>query len=133
MLALGWHYATIPAAAQAVAHTARRSLPTTPAHQMRVFAFIAISGLFGGLVFTGATIALPKLLAERLPDAGLPLVGVAAALVFGAAAFAQLPIGRLLDRPGAGRFCSPSRPARRPFSWPWRSLLAVAPSPSPCR
>ena len=81
--------------------TARRGAPEEPRDQLRILAFIAISGLFGGLVFTGATIALPKLLAERLPGAGLVLVGVIAALIFGAAAFAQLPVGRLLDRWGA--------------------------------
>ena len=101
MLVLGCHYATIPASAQTVVQTARQGAPEEPRDQLRILAFIAISGLFGGLVFTGATIALPKLLAERLPGAGLVLVGVVAALIFGAAAFAQLPVGRLLDRWGA--------------------------------
>ena len=101
MLALGCHYATIPASAQTVVQTARQGAPEEPRDQLRILVFIAISGLFGGLVFTGATIALPKLLAERLPGAGLVLVGVIAALIFGAAAFAQLPVGRLLDRWGA--------------------------------
>lgn len=103
LLMLGWgcHYATIPAAVQTAVRMPRRNAPEERGDQLRIFAFIAVSGLFGGLVFTGATIALPKLLAERLPGIGLVLVGVIAALVFGAAAFAQLPVGRLLDRWGA--------------------------------
>ena len=36
-----------------------------PCVQRRVFAFIR--NLFGGLIFTGGTVALPQLLAERLP------------------------------------------------------------------
>ena len=66
MLVLGCHYATIPASAQTVVQTARQGAPEEPRDQLRILIFIAISGLFGGLVFTGATIALPKLLAERL-------------------------------------------------------------------
>ena len=101
MLALGWHYATIPASTHTA--TAEVHLPCreSPRAQLQVVAFLADQRPVRGTVFTGATIALPKLLAERLPGTGLAMVGLVAALVFGAAAFAQLPIGRMLDRWGA--------------------------------
>ena len=101
MLALGCHYAMLPASAHTTAVPAPTHAAGEPGAQLRVVAFLAVSGLFGGLIFTGATIALPKLLAERLPGTGLALIGVLAAVIFGAAAFAQLPVGRLLDRWGA--------------------------------
>ena len=101
MLACGWHYATIPAVVQSALASDGRGAAAPTGDQASILAFLAISGLFGGLIFTGATIALPKLLAERLPASGLSMVGVIAALVFAAAAFAQLPVGRLLDRWGA--------------------------------
>jgi MFS family permease len=101
MLGIGCAYAAIPAAAQTAMVAARHFAASMAGTQIRVLAFIAVSGLFGGLIFNGATIALPKLLAERLPAASLAVVGILTALVFAAAAFAQLPVGRLLDRWGA--------------------------------
>jgi MFS family permease len=97
MLGIGCAYAAIPTAAQTEVAATRHNAASLASTRLRVFAFIAISGLFGGLIFNGASIALPKLLAERLPEVSL-VVGILAALVFAAAAFAQLPVGRLLDR-----------------------------------
>ncbi len=78
-------------------------LPATNNQRLRVFALIAVSALFGGLIFNGVTVSLPKLFEERLVDyvTGLSEVGFAAALIFALAAFAQLPVGRLLDHFGA--------------------------------
>lgn len=78
-------------------------LDATSADRARVFCLIAVSALLGGLVFNGVTISLPKLFEERLSAiaGGLSQVGLAAALVFAVAAFAQLPVGRMLDRYGA--------------------------------
>jgi MFS family permease len=125
MLALGCWYATIPAAEQMPVASARQPVTAEPGVQARVFAFILISGLFGGLVFNGATIALPKLLAERLPEASLGGVGAMAALVFAAAAFAQLPVGRLLDQWGARPLLFAIEGAKAPL------LLALALTPGP--
>ncbi|MGI9270448.1 MAG: MFS transporter [Woeseiaceae bacterium] len=71
--------------------------------QMRVFAIVIVSAIFGGAVFNAVTITLPKLFDERLLFSGIDLsqVGGYAALVFAVAAFAQLPVGDLLDRYGA--------------------------------
>ncbi|MEO1193546.1 MAG: MFS transporter [Pseudomonadota bacterium] len=69
----------------------------------RVLTLIAISAFFGGLVFSGVTMAFPKLVEERL-SAVLPTLGglgLVTAAAFAIAAFAQLPVGCLLDRSGA--------------------------------
>ncbi len=80
-----------------------RYVATERATQVRVFAVVLVAALFGGLIFNTITITLPKLFDERLLPGGvdLTLVGSYAALVFAIAAFAQLPVGDLLDRYGA--------------------------------
>lgn len=71
--------------------------------QWTVFLVICVDAFLGGLVFNMVTISLPKFLDERLVSAGADLawVGASAGLVFAVAAFAQLPVGELLDRIGA--------------------------------
>lgn len=71
------------------------------AEQVRVLAVVAVAAVFGGFAFQGVTIALPKLFEERLTEIGLAQIGLYAGLVFAIAAFAQIPVGRLLDRLGA--------------------------------
>lgn len=73
--------------------------------QRRVLAVLAATALLGGLIFNGTTIALPKMMAERLDGwtRSLGTVGALTALVFAVAAFAQLPVGAWLDRVGARR------------------------------
>ncbi len=88
------------------AHHERRRVALLPAsanERLRVFSLIAVSALFGGLIFNGVTVSLPKLFEERLASIATELseIGLAASLVFAIAAFAQLPVGRLLDRFGA--------------------------------
>jgi len=72
-------------------------------NQIRVFAVVIVSAIFGGAVFNAVTMTLPKLFDERLllSDIDLSQVGGYTALVFGVAAFAQLPVGDLLDKYGA--------------------------------
>jgi len=72
-------------------------------NQIRVFVVVIVSAIFGGAVFNAVTMTLPKLFDERLlfSDIDLSQVGGYTALVFGVAAFAQLPVGDLLDRYGA--------------------------------
>lgn len=71
--------------------------------QIRVFLIVCVSALLGGLIFNAVTISLPKFFDERLTGLGSDLTWVSASvgLVFGCAAFAQLPVGELLDRIGA--------------------------------
>ena len=70
--------------------------------QVRVLAIVLGSALFSGFVFNGVSISLPKLFDERLAafTSGLAGVGGFSALVFAVAAFAQLPVGMMLDRFG---------------------------------
>lgn len=71
--------------------------------QALVFAVVCVSALFGGLIFNAVTISLPKFFDERLVGSSgeLAWIGASAGLVFAVAAFAQLPVGELLDRIGA--------------------------------
>ena len=71
--------------------------------QIAVFVVVCVAALFGGLVFNAVTVSLPKLIDERLVALGgdLAWIGASTGLVFGVAAFAQLPVGNLLDRFGA--------------------------------
>ena len=71
--------------------------------QVVVFSVICVAALFGGLVFNVITISLPKFFDERLIAAAgdLTRIGAATGLVFAIAAFAQLPVGELLDKYGA--------------------------------
>lgn len=68
--------------------------------QRRVFLFLIIAPLFGGLIFNATTVSLPKIMDERLssifPETSE--IGFITAIVFACAAFAQLMVGELLDR-----------------------------------
>jgi MFS family permease len=70
---------------------------------LRVFVFIAVAAVFGGLIFNGVTVALPKLFEQQLGSwsGDIAQVGILVSLAFAVAAFAQLPVGALLDRYGA--------------------------------
>ncbi len=83
--------------------------PASPALVRRVFIFIFVASLFGGLVFGAMAVALPKILAEALAGGATgraaggaipgPLsAGALAAAVFAVAAFAQIVTGRGVDR-----------------------------------
>jgi MFS family permease len=87
------------------AHTDKRHTfaDVSRRNQIRVFVVVIVSAIFGGAVFNAVTMTLPKLFDERLliSDIDLSQIGGYTALVFGVAAFAQLPVGDLLDRYGA--------------------------------
>jgi MFS family permease len=71
--------------------------------QLRVFVFVAVSAIFGGLVSNGITVAMPKLFEEQLGSwsGGIAHIGLLVSVAFAVAAFAQLPVSALLDRYGA--------------------------------
>lgn len=75
------------------------------ARQLKVLGVVLFAALFSGLIFNGVSISLPKLLDAELAGQGADLarVGEYGALVFAVAAFAQLPVGALLDRLGGRR------------------------------
>jgi len=93
-----------PALSQPAAAASRRAGASAPVDaQIRVFAVVAIAAIFGGIVFHSTTVALPKIFEERLAGwtENLAAIGLLVALVFAAAAFAQIAVGHLLDRYGA--------------------------------
>jgi MFS family permease len=71
--------------------------------QVRMFVVIGIASLFGGIVFHGTTVALPKIFEVRLAAMvdDLAAIGLLVSLVFALAALAQIVVGHLLDRVGA--------------------------------
>jgi MFS family permease len=71
--------------------------------QLRLFVVIGIASLFGGIVFHGTTVALPKIFEVRLAAVvdNLATIGLLVSLVFALAAVAQTVVGHLLDRMGA--------------------------------
>jgi MFS family permease len=82
----------------------RAARPASPALVRRVFVFVGLASLFGGLVFSVMTVALPKMLAEGLGGGGgdggggALSAGTLAAGIFAIAAFAQIVTGRAVDR-----------------------------------
>jgi MFS family permease len=90
-------------AADLAARPPARPLQATQGALVRVFVVVGVAALFGGIIFHGTTIALPKIFEERLAGLveDLSAIGLLAAAVFTVAAFAQIAVGRLLDRHGA--------------------------------
>ena len=95
---------TAPSAARPAVHAdSVAALDCDRRTQVTVFGIVCAIALFGGLIFNAVTISLPMFFDERLAGAGgdVAWVGASAGLVFAVAAFAQLPVGELLDRIGA--------------------------------
>lgn len=73
--------------------------PQVPARPLLVVAIFAAAIIAGGMTFNMLTIALPKVIDERLGLAlPLALTGSLATLVFVLGALTQLAVGRLIDR-----------------------------------
>ncbi|MGQ0677158.1 MAG: MFS transporter [Rhodospirillales bacterium] len=100
LVGLAFWLAVPDGAGKAAAGKAARKLDIPRALVVRVFAVLTIVILVGGLIFQGATIALPKLVDERvgrLADSAAT-VGALAAAIYAVGALAQLVVGRLVDR-----------------------------------
>ncbi len=82
------------------APAAKRQFDVAVNVQQRVFLFLIVAPLFGGVIFQATTIALPKILSERLVMliANPSEIGIVAAIVFALAALGQVVVGELLDR-----------------------------------
>jgi MFS family permease len=75
------------------------AVPLTPRLAVMLFGLFIVIALSAGLVFNVLTIALPKIVDERLPgDLPLVLVGSIATAVLMCGAVAQLTVGRLVER-----------------------------------
>ena len=83
--------------------TAPKDSPTAAQgrnNRVRVFAVLIVAALLGGATYHAMTIALPKMFDSRvslLAGSGMGVGGVLAVL-YGVAAFAQIIVGRLIDR-----------------------------------
>ena len=66
----------------------------------RVYAVLVVAALCGGMIYNAMTVALPKVFDERLEGLADTAFGVGGvlALVYALAAFAQIAVGRLIDR-----------------------------------
>jgi MFS family permease len=66
---------------------------------LRAFGILLAVTIAGGVVFTAATMSLPKLVAERIgPVGGTFGIGGIAAVIYASGALAQLAVGWALDR-----------------------------------
>ena len=75
------------------------AVPLTPRLAVMLFGLFTVIALSAGLVFNVLTIALPKIVDERLSsDLPLVLVGSIATAVLICGALAQLTVGRLVER-----------------------------------
>jgi MFS family permease len=97
------HVAPAMAEAGGAHKDARPKVPLAASAQLRLFLVIGVASLFGGVVFHGTTVALPKIFEVRLAAVvdDLAAIGVLVSLVFALAAVAQIVVGHLLDRVGA--------------------------------
>ena len=66
----------------------------------RVLLVICISAAIGGFIFNSMTVALPKVLGDRLSSLSYSAteIGAIASAVYALAAFSQIVIGRAIDR-----------------------------------
>lgn len=89
-----------PEANQISRRAAPRDVRFPRAVLVRAFVVLALVTLSGGIVFNATTIALPKMIDERLPQlAGSTLgVGILVCCVYIVGAMSQLFMGRLIDR-----------------------------------
>jgi MFS family permease len=83
-------------------HTASRSstpdVRLAPWVAATVFALFILIAMSAGLVFNTVTVALPKIIDERIAGISLTQVGRLATLVFLCGAIAQFTVGRLVDK-----------------------------------
>ncbi len=67
---------------------------------IRVFTVIVVATSLGGIIFNATTIAMPKVIDERVSSflAGTSDVGLLVAAIFAVAAFTQILVGHLIDK-----------------------------------
>ena len=98
-IALGIAWARTPSLEHHLAHRNARPFPTIPpALVRRAIIVLLLIAAVSGLVFNAFTILLPKLLADRLGDNLLPLVGASAFVATLCGAVTQFSVGRMIDR-----------------------------------
>ncbi|NNU81776.1 MFS transporter [Halovulum dunhuangense] len=100
LLAMGATFLLMVEDDRANAHTRKNDVPTIPVTRPRLLiGLFALALLAGGFTFNMTTIALPKVIDEKLGlDLPLTLVGTLATMTFLFGALTQLLMGRLIDR-----------------------------------
>ena len=95
-----WAFARSEAAAGTLKRREARRAPTERAVMVRIFSVIVVSTTLGGIIFNGTTVAMPKVIDERVASfaAGTSDVGILVALIFAVAAFSQILVGHLIDK-----------------------------------
>lgn len=101
---------------------------------VRIFVLLAVATAAGGVTFTAASVAMPKLFAERLPEiaASPAVVGSLVAVVFLFGAAAQLIVGHWIDRVSLRQVFVPLAMLQAPcfllaaFAEGWLLLLPAA-------
>jgi MFS family permease len=90
----------VPESSTAIQRPKKKAPDFPRAVVIRAFAVLAACSIFGSIVFSTATISVPKVLDERLVSyASTPFgIGVIAACVYVFGAMSQVIVGRLLDR-----------------------------------
>jgi MFS family permease len=83
---------------QKASRSAAPDVRLTMAIMVTVFALFILIGTTAGLVFNTLTIALPKLIDERISGISLVEIGSIATAVFLCGAVAQLAVGRIIER-----------------------------------
>jgi predicted MFS family arabinose efflux permease len=83
---------------QAAGRSAAADVRLTMGVMIAVFALFVLIGTTAGLVFNTVTIALPKLIDERMSGISLVAVGSIATGVFLCGAVAQFTVGRVLEK-----------------------------------
>lgn len=99
IIGVAYLYLTKEEAAKAGQRTKVAEVPLTGAMMVSVFAFFALLAFSGGIVFNILTIAIPKIVDERMAqDIPLVLLGSVATGVLLFGGLAQLTVGRLVSR-----------------------------------
>jgi MFS family permease len=88
------------AAGVGVKRAARPDPTYTRTEQVRAFAAMVLTVLFSGIIFQATTVGLPKVLAERMTEwtTSTAGIGTLAMIVYTVAAFAQIAVGKWIDR-----------------------------------
>jgi MFS family permease len=102
-IATGFVFARAHAVATAAAGAKKAARPEpryTRNEQIRAFATMVLTVLFSGIIFQATTVGLPKVLAERMVEwtTSAAGVGTLAMIVYTVAAFAQLAVGKWIDK-----------------------------------
>lgn len=99
VIGVGYLYLTKEESDKAGQRTKIAEVPLTGAMMVSVFAFFALLAFSGGTVFNILTIAIPKIVDERMAqDVPLVLLGSVATGVLLFGGIAQLTVGRLVSR-----------------------------------